>query len=109
MAASHLECLGSLRILATTCAGVAAGERALIVTDTAADQEIVGRDGRGARRARRQRRRDGRYRPAELPGDEPPAAVSAAMLEADVIFELTSVFIGSCPARRRPASRARGT
>ncbi len=43
--------------------------------------------------------------PADLPGDDPPAPVGAAMLEADVIFELTSVFIGSCPARREACER----
>jgi leucyl aminopeptidase (aminopeptidase T) len=99
MAASHLECLDSLRVLATTCAGVAGGERVLIVTDTAADAEITGSMARvlrtlGAEVVTVE------YPPADLPGDEPPAAVSAAMLEADVIFELTSVFVGSCPARR---------
>ena len=99
MAASHLECLGSLRVLATTCAGVAAGERALIVTDTAADAEITSAMA-GVLGALGASVVTVEYRPAELPGDEPPAAVSAAMLEADVIFELTSVFVGSCPARR---------
>jgi leucyl aminopeptidase (aminopeptidase T) len=97
--AQRLECLDALRTLATTCAGVRAGERCLIVTDTAADADIVeamaavlralGADVVASRSA-----------PAALPGDEPPAAVGAAMQEADVIFELTSVFIGSCRARR---------
>ena len=90
---------GSLRVLATTCAGVRAGERCLIVTDTAADQEIVAAASvvlveLGAEVL------VASFPPAELPGDEPPADVGAAMLEADVVFELTSVFIGSCPARR---------
>jgi hypothetical protein len=99
MAASHLECLDSLRVLATTCAGIAAGERALIVTDTGADVEITGSMAR-VLRALGAEVVTVEYPPADLPGDEPPAAVSAAMLEADVIFELTSVFVGSCPARR---------
>jgi leucyl aminopeptidase (aminopeptidase T) len=99
MAASHLECLDALRVLATTCAGVAAGERALILTDTAADAAIVDAAA-SVLRALRAEVVTIEYPPAELPGDEPPPAVSAAMLEADVIFELTSVFVGSCPARR---------
>lgn len=95
----RVECLDALRTLATTCAGVTGGERSLLVTDTAADPEVVeamavvlrtlGADVVVVSSA-----------PADLPGDDPPAAVGAAMLEADVIFELTSVFIGSCQARR---------
>jgi leucyl aminopeptidase (aminopeptidase T) len=96
---ARLECLDALRVLATTCAAVRDGERALIVTDTAADPEIV-------EAAATTLRALGvvvvvvSSSPAALPGEEPPAAVGAAMLEADVIFELTSVFIGSCSARR---------
>lgn len=91
--------VNALRALAMTCAGVKAGERCLIVTDTAADQGIVeaaasvlaelGVEVSLVSSA-----------PADLPGDEPPDEVGAAMLEADLVFELTSVFIGSCPARR---------
>ena len=98
--ASHLDCLDALRVLATTCAGVRGGERCLIVTDTAADGEVVEAAGAVLRTL-------GcdvcvvSSEPADLPGDEPPAPVSAAMLAAEVIFELTSVFIGSCPARRQ--------
>jgi leucyl aminopeptidase (aminopeptidase T) len=97
--APRLECFDALRTLATGCAGVSAGERSLIVTDTAADAAIVdamaavlrtlGADVVIASSA-----------PADLPGDDPPGAIGAAMHEADVIFELTSVFIGSCQARR---------
>ena len=100
MTAARLECLAALRVLAATCGGVKPGERSLIVTDSAAEQAIVsamadtlgalGLDVAIVSSA-----------PAELPGDDPPGPVSAAMLEADVIFELTSVFIGSCAARRR--------
>ena len=43
--------------------------------------------------------------PVELPGDEPPAALAAAMAHADVIFELTSVFAGSSQARRDACAR----
>jgi hypothetical protein len=99
MTPARPECLDALRVLATTCAGVQPGDRCLIVTDTGADQEIVaalatvlrglGREVVVVQAA-----------PVELPGDEPPAAVGAAMLEADVIFELTSVFAGSSAARR---------
>lgn len=97
---SRLECLGALRVLATTCAGVKDGERCLIVTDTAADQEIVGAMATTLAAL-------GCHvvtvssAPADLPGDDPPPPVGAAMLQADVIFELTSVFIGSCPTRRQ--------
>lgn len=101
---ARLECLDALRVLATTCAATEAGERALVVTDSAADSEIVGALSSLLRTL-------GasvvvvESAPAELPGDEPPAAVGAAMLEADVIFELTSVFVGSCPARRTACER----
>ena len=102
--ASRLECLDALRVLATTCAGVQAGERALVVTDFASDQEIA------RALATMLRALDVEVvavsgAPAALPGGEPPAAVGAAMLEADVIFELTSVFIGSCQARRDACAR----
>ena len=100
MTAARLECLAALRVLAATCGGVKPGERSLIVTDSAAEQAIVSAlaDTLGALGL------DVAIVssvPAELPGDDPPGPVSAAMLEADVIFELTSVFIGSCAARRR--------
>jgi 2,5-dihydroxypyridine 5,6-dioxygenase len=96
---AELASFDALRTLATTCAGVRAGERGLIVTDTAADATIVDAMATVLRLL-------GvdvvvvRSEPAALPGDEPPEAIGAAMLHADVIFELTSVFIGSCQARR---------
>jgi leucyl aminopeptidase (aminopeptidase T) len=90
--------------LATTCAGVRQNERALVVTDTAADEEIVGALG-GVLRTLGADVVTVQYAPADLPGDEPPPPVSAAMLETDVIFELTSVFVGSCPARRQACER----
>jgi leucyl aminopeptidase (aminopeptidase T) len=88
-----------LRTLATACAGVRAGERALIVTDTGAEGDVVEAFG-SVLRALGADVVAVESAPADLPGDDPPAAVSAAMLEADVVFELTSVFIGSCQARR---------
>jgi leucyl aminopeptidase (aminopeptidase T) len=96
---TQLQCLDALRVLGTTCAGVRAGERALIVTDTAADRGVVDAAA-GVLSALGADVVTVSYLPAELPGDEPPASVAAAMLAADVIFELTSVFVGSCPARR---------
>jgi leucyl aminopeptidase (aminopeptidase T) len=104
MAASALHCVDALRTLAVTCAAVRPGERCLLVTDTAADPEVVAAMGVVLRTL-------GAsvvvvsYAPAELPGDEPPASVGAAMLESDVVFELTSVFVGSCPARRAACER----
>jgi leucyl aminopeptidase (aminopeptidase T) len=102
--ASRLDCLDALRVLATKCAAARAGERALIVTDTAAEREIVDALA-GLLRSLDVHVVTVDYEPADLPGDEPPAAVSAAMLQADVIFELTSVFVGSCPARREACER----
>jgi leucyl aminopeptidase (aminopeptidase T) len=94
-----LEALPSLRTLALACGGVSEGERALIVTDGGADAAIV--DAMASVLATLGASvvvvsSD----PASLPGDDPPAAVGAAMREVDVVFELTSVFIGSCQARR---------
>lgn len=96
---SRLECLPALRTLATTCGGLKPGDRCLIVSDSGADQEIVEAAESvltelGAHVA------VVRSDPAELPGDDPPASVAAAMLEADLILELTSVFMGSGAARR---------
>jgi leucyl aminopeptidase (aminopeptidase T) len=102
--ASRLDCLDALRVLAVTCAGVRAGERCLIVTDTAADWEIVDAAA-GVLRALGCEVCVVSSEPADLPGDEPPPPVSAAMLAAEVIFELTSVFIGSCPARREACAQ----
>jgi leucyl aminopeptidase (aminopeptidase T) len=102
--AGRLECLDALRVLATTCGGVRAGERALIVTDSGADQEIVEALA-GVLRTLGASVVTVASAPAELPGDDPPGAVGAAMLEADLIVELTSVFIGSCLARRIACER----
>jgi leucyl aminopeptidase (aminopeptidase T) len=98
-AVGRWEAAEALRRLATVCAGVREGERCLIITDTAADQEIV--EALAATlRALGATVVLGRGEPVELPGDEPPAPLSAAMGHADVIFELTSVFAGSSQARR---------
>jgi leucyl aminopeptidase (aminopeptidase T) len=96
---SRLECLPALETLATTCGGIKPGDRCLIVTDSGADQEIVVAAESVLATLGGQVVVVGSG-PAELPGDDPPAAVGAAMLEADLILELTSVFIGSCAARR---------
>jgi len=100
MTGARLECLEALRVLAVTCGGVRRGERSLIVTDSGVDQEIVAALATTLR-ALELEVSIVSSAPAQLPGDDPPSTVGAAMLEADVIFELTSVFIGSCPARRR--------
>ncbi len=96
---SRLDCLPALRRLATTCAGVNQDDSCLIVTDTAADATIV-------EAAATVLHTLGATvvvissEPAVLPGDEPPPAVGAAMQHADVVLELTSVFVGSSPARQ---------
>ena len=100
----RLECLDALRTLATSCGGVRPGERGLIVTDSAADQEVV-EAAVSVLRALGVEVVLVSSAPADLPGDDPPASVGAAMLEADVILELTSVFIGSCLARREACDR----
>jgi leucyl aminopeptidase (aminopeptidase T) len=79
------------------------GERALVVTDTAADGGIV--DALAAVLAALGASvMTVSSDPADLPGDDPPAAVGSAMLQADIVFELTSVFIGSCQARRNASA-----
>ena len=101
---ARLDAAGALRRLATVCGAVAAGERCLLVTDHAADQEIVAAlgwllTGLGAEVV------TVCGAPVALPGDEPPAAVAAAMAGADVIFELTSNFAGSSRARLEACER----
>jgi leucyl aminopeptidase (aminopeptidase T) len=93
------DALAALRALAMRCAGVRAGERCLIVTDTDADEGIVAAlaavlDELGATVGTVS------SEPVDLPGDAPPDAVGRAILEAEVVFELTSVFAGSSRARR---------
>ena len=69
----RLESAAALRTLATSCAGIAGGERVLIVTDTGAEGGIVELlaavvEALGAEVTVVS------FHPAELPGDEPPAA-----------------------------------
>jgi 2,5-dihydroxypyridine 5,6-dioxygenase len=95
----HIDGIGGLRQLACVCAGVTAGEACLIVTDSRADQGIVQTlavvlASLGASVV------VVAGEPVELPGDEPPRAVCAAMAGADVIFEVTSNFAGASKARR---------
>jgi len=104
MAGTRLEAAGALRRLASVCAGVVAGEHCLIVTDTAADPDLVAAlgwvlAGLGASVV------TVCGEPVELPGDEPPAATAAAMAGAEAIFELTSNFAGSSQARRDACER----
>ncbi len=80
------------------CAAARPGETALIVTDFDADQGIV-QAFAGALRARGLETTLVACAPAAIPGAQPPASVALAMLGADLILELTSVFIGSAPAR----------
>ena len=88
---------GAIRIL-DDCAAVRSGEQVLIVTDTAFDTELVGTFAtlaaeRGAEVVVVS------MVPRSLPGQEPPSSVAAIMKEADLVLELTSVFIGSTKAR----------
>jgi leucyl aminopeptidase (aminopeptidase T) len=92
------ESLEALRRLATACAGVRPGELCLVVGDTAADRDIAAELG-GVLRTLGATVVGIAAEPVELPGDELPAPVSAAMQKADVIFELTSVFAGASQAR----------
>jgi hypothetical protein len=98
------EAAAALSRLAGACAGVRAGERCLIVTDTGADAEIA------EALAATLRALDAPVdlvcaAPAALPGADLEPAVGAAMASADVIFELTSVFAGAGPARRAACAR----
>lgn len=96
---ARFDCLEALDTLATRCAAVQRGESCLIIIDTDSNRAIVDAFAAvlaqlGAHVVITE------YARASLPGDEPPAAIGAAMLHADVIFELTSIFVGSSPARR---------
>lgn len=104
--AVRLDGVDGLRRLATTCAGVRADERCLLITDSRADQGVVEAMSvvlrtLGAEVATIS------SEPVELPGDEPAAAVQGAMArpEVDVIFEMTSIFAGSSQARRDACER----
>jgi leucyl aminopeptidase (aminopeptidase T) len=88
---------GVVRIL-DDCAALKSGEQVLIVTDTTFDPGLVGTFAtlaaeRGAEVV------VVTMAPRDLPGQEPPSSVAAIMKTADLILELTSVFIGSTKAR----------
>ncbi|MDP6618378.1 MAG: hypothetical protein QGG90_02950 [Nitrospinota bacterium] len=80
------------------CAGLKEGEQVLIVTDTAFEMEVVETfaslaSERGAEVV------ISHMPPRKIPGAEPPPTVASAMLGADLILELTSMWIGSSQAR----------
>jgi leucyl aminopeptidase (aminopeptidase T) len=82
------------------CLDVRTGERVLLLTDEGSDREVVallseGIERRGATAA------TASMPTPKMPGAEPPQVVSAMMLEAGAVIELTSVFVGSSMARRR--------
>jgi len=75
--------------LLRTCANAKAGERVLIVTDSATDPDIAKTIMAAASR-RGIEAMEVTMKPRALPGDEPPAPVVAAMLSADVVICPTS-------------------
>lgn len=81
------------------CLAVHADERVLLLTDPGTDRVVVERLVAGVE-ARDAHPVVTTMPVPALPGAEPPARVAAAMLEADAIIELTSLFIGSSRARR---------
>ena len=88
---------GATRIL-DDCAALKEGEQVLIVTDTAFDLDLVGTFAtlaaeRGAEVV------VVTMAPRDMPGQEPPPSVTSIMKSADLVLELTSVFIGSTQAR----------
>jgi 2,5-dihydroxypyridine 5,6-dioxygenase len=98
------EILRGVNKLVQLCAGVEKGERALIVTDTRFPGHIpdlfamavtaLGAEPILIRMLTR-----------EHNGEEPPAPIAAAMKEADVVFELTSVFVHHSQARQEAHRR----
>jgi hypothetical protein len=95
----RLDCFDALRTLAERCGGVRTGERTLIVTDSGADREVVTALA-SVLRSLGASVVIAESAPAALPGDDPPAEICAAIMAAEVVFELTSVFVGSSQARR---------
>ncbi len=83
-----------------SCLAVRPGEQVVLLTDDGTDVAVVDglREGIGARGAVPV---VARMPMPRLPGSEPPTTVAAMMFEAGAIIELTSLFIGSCLARRR--------
>jgi leucyl aminopeptidase (aminopeptidase T) len=81
------------------CLGLRSGEQVLLLTDAGTDPDVVGTfeeaiAGRGGVPV------VARTPVPDLPGQEPPEAVAAAMRLAGAVIELTSLFIGSSAARR---------
>ncbi len=99
-----MEIVKSIKYIIEKCTAVKAGENALLVTDTAFDQRITEAFAmllgeRGAQVAVVS------FQPNRLPNDEPPPMVGSAMLTSDVIFELTSQWIGMTTARREACGK----
>jgi len=80
------------------CARVQPGERVLIVTDSKFDPQVVEVFATVATEVGAEVTMTC-MKPVEIPGQQPPRTVAAAMKEADVILELTTQFIGSSDAR----------
>ena len=81
------------------CLAVRAGEQVLLLTDAGTDGTVV-EAFETAIAARRGVPVVSRMPVPELPGQEPPGAVAAAMRSSGAVIELTSLFIGSSAARR---------
>lgn len=89
-----------------TCLGVDTDETVVLLTDSGTDPAVVtgltmGLEQRGARA------RVITVPRYALPGSEPTPEAAQALLDADAGIELTSVFIGSCRARRNATDAGR--
>jgi leucyl aminopeptidase (aminopeptidase T) len=82
------------------CLDVRTGERVLLLTDEGSDREVVSLLSQGIERRGATAATATMPKP-RMPGAEPPDDVSAMMLEAGAVIELTSLFVGSSMARRR--------
>ena len=94
-----MEALAGFANVLDRCLAVRAGEQVLLVTDAGTDGSVV-EAFEAAIAARRGVPVVSRMPVPELPGQEPPATVAAAMRSAGAVIELTSLFIGSSAARR---------
>ncbi|MFQ5912318.1 MAG: aminopeptidase [Nitrospinota bacterium] len=99
-----MEIVRSVKYIIENCVAVKPGENVLLVTDTAFDQRIV------ETFATLLRERGAQvaiviFQPNRLPNDEPPPMVGSAMVTSNVIFELTSQWIGMTTARREACAR----
>lgn len=86
------------------CLDVRSGEQVLLLTDEGSDKEVVALLSQGIEQ------RDAiaviaAMPTPEMPGAEPPEDVSAMMLDAGAVIELTSLFVGSSMARRRATAQ----